>query len=133
MIRSEVTLTQLHNDYAVVEFSGSVCAPCREGKGCGAGLLGSARHVRVDRNQLPENATIGSTIVLECEPKSVLHAAMIGYGLPLAGMILGSSIAARFAASEWVVVLAAASGVAAGLAFARRLASRRTMPRVATE
>ncbi|MEO0345922.1 MAG: SoxR reducing system RseC family protein [Pseudomonadota bacterium] len=68
------------------------CHRCLEGKGCGMGLIGGRRSdtvtvaLRAPRTR-PEP---GSDITLFGAP-GVVGAAMLGYGLPLAGVLAGAA------------------------------------------
>ena len=67
--------------------AGAVCARCAAGRGCGAGVFGSRRGARRldvaidDRLEL----AVGDTVGVELAPGNVLVAALVVYGLPLAG------------------------------------------------
>ena len=69
------------------------CRRCLDGKGCGMGLLGSRRSDTVTV-ALPAPRTRpepGSDITLFGAP-GVVGAAMLGYGLPLAGVRAGAAL-----------------------------------------
>ncbi|MEL7310643.1 MAG: SoxR reducing system RseC family protein [Pseudomonadota bacterium] len=119
MIQTEATLTAILDRFAVLEFTASACSACRSGKGCGAGLLGAGRQVRVALTQLPEQVKVGSQVTVHCAPETLLRAAVLGYGLPLFGLLLLSSVAAACGLSETWVVLGAVLGAASGLVAGR--------------
>lgn len=123
---------------ALVEVdAAAACARCAEGRGCGAGL-GSARPAtrRVEAT-IPAGANVspGDTVVISLAPQSVLAAAAIVYGWPLAGAVAGAGFAYLGAYGDTAAALAALGGlVVGGLLVRRRLARtaclRQFTPRV---
>ena len=94
----------------------TACARCLDGRGCGMGLLGRRSDGAVTL-KLPaprQRPAVGSSVALAASP-GVLRAALVGYGLPLAGVLAGAASGP----------LAAAAGLAAGILVARLLASGR--------
>lgn len=97
------------------------CARCLDGAGCGMGLLGRRSENTVTL-RLPaprQRPAVGSSIGLETRP-GVLGAALVGYGLPLVGVLAGALAGP----------LAAGAGLMAGIAVARLLARGRIRWRV---
>jgi sigma-E factor negative regulatory protein RseC len=108
---------------ALVEVNAVVeCARCAEGKGCGAGLLGSsAGNRRVNALISPDlNVRAGDEVSIELAPKNLLHASLIVYGGPLSGAIVAALIAYAAGLSDSYAALAAIAGLSAGLLLARR-------------
>ena len=75
--------------------------------------------------------SVGDTVGLAISPVYLLNAALIAYGLPLAGLVLfaGLSLWVTGGGNEWVSVAAAAFGVFAGLLLGRRLMQDRRLCR----
>jgi len=123
---------------AVVEVVTTVTCPrCASGRGCGAGLTGGNGVPRRVDAVLPAHLEVGDgdDVWLEFPSQNLLRAALIVYGLPLAGMLVvaggtylaGSSDLQAVAAT----LLAGLGGVATGRAYLqRRGCLRRFMPRV---
>ncbi len=110
-------------DTVLVEVDAEVCPRCAAGQGCGAGLLaGDARRVSmqvtVDRDiQL----AAGDDVMLTLEPGSLLRAALALYGLPLAGLLLGTAVGSMLAIADFA---GAAAGLVVGLLAGRWIARR---------
>lgn len=109
--------------HATVEVNTAVfCARCARGKGCGAGIFGSDRGPRrleapvVGHLQLRE----GDEVLIELAPQSVLHAALIVYGIPLAATVLVTGIAYLARLSDVEAVLAVIAGIAASVFISRQ-------------
>ena len=70
--------------------SAIACRRCAAGKGCGAGILQSTNEVRHVRIELPIglSAGVGDRVELSVEPKYLLRAALLAYGLPLSSMLV---------------------------------------------
>ena len=109
--------------HAVVEVAAAFrCERCASGKGCGAGLLaGEAAPRRVEAlvaRQL--ELRVGDRVRLELAGESVLRAAGLVYGLPLAGALAGAGLAWWSGAGDAGAALAALAGGVAGIATGRR-------------
>ena len=111
----------------------AACPRCASGKGCGAALLQGNERVIELNIDLPGGVdpAVGDTIGLTISPVYLLNAALIAYGLPLAGLVLFAGLSVWFAGegSEWISVAAAAVGLFAGLRFGRRLLRNRRLCR----
>lgn len=106
--------------------AGAVCARCAAGRGCGAGILGAGRGKRrlnVTVNEAHDVA-IGDTVSIELAPGNVLVAALVVYGLPLAGAAAAAALAYGLGLGD-----AGAALVALGGLFAGALAGRRRLQR----
>ncbi len=68
----------------------AACPRCAAGKGCGAGLLsGSTRPAMLEVSVSPHlKLSEGDEVRLTLEPSNLLHASLLVYGLPLAGIVL---------------------------------------------
>jgi sigma-E factor negative regulatory protein RseC len=104
---------------------GTSCARCRAGKGCGAALLQDPdRRVNIDVTLPADSAfAVGDSITLAISPAYLLRAAMLAYGLPLAGMLVALALARMSGAvhADWQAVLYALGGLAVGLSTSRRM------------
>ncbi len=112
---------------AVVEVAAAfTCARCVAGKGCGAGLLGSGRQSRQVEALIAVGVDIreGDEVSIELAPRHLLNAALIVYGLPLVGGLVGSGIAYSLGLGDLHASLAGLAGIAAGIALAHRRAAR---------
>ena len=98
------------------------CERCASGKGCGAGIFGSDRGPRrfeapiVDRAELKA----GDEVQIELAPQSVLRAAWIIYGVPLAGALVAAGIAYVAGMTDGESLLAIIAGLVLGGYIGRR-------------
>jgi sigma-E factor negative regulatory protein RseC len=104
----------------------AVCARCAAGRGCGAGVFGARRGTRRldvaidDRLDL----AVGDAVGIELAPGNVLGAALLVYGLPLAGAAAAAALAYGLGLGDAGAALTALGGLCAGaLAGRRRLQS----------
>lgn len=109
--------------HATVEVDTAVfCSRCASGKGCGAGIFGSDRGPRrldalvVGQLELHE----GDEVQLELAPQSVLRAALIVYGIPLAATVLVTGIAYLAGLTDMEAVLAVSAVVAVSVIIGRQ-------------
>lgn len=112
---------------AVVEVAAAFnCARCAAGKGCGAGLVGSGRRDRQIEAYIAAGVDVhvGDEVSIELAPRHLLNAALIVYGLPLVGALIGAGIAYGLGVGDLYASLAGLAGIAAGIAIARRRAAR---------
>ncbi len=97
------------------------CPRCAAGRGCGAGLI--ARRSRVARVDVPCGAEsgfeIGQPVTVSVAGRPLFRIALAAYGLPLAGIVLGSGAAWLAGVGESFAILAAAGGLAGGAGLAR--------------
>ena len=107
----------------------SACRRCMQGRGCGAGLLYASGSTEIAVSA-PSGLVLapGDVVELRLPAAALLRAALLAYGLPLAGLLLGASSAALTGAGELVTVTAAGVGMLAGVLAARRRLSL-TCPR----
>lgn len=102
---------------ATVSVANTGCPRCAAGKGCGAGLLtGRAGSTEVEL-QLPSahHYRAGDEVSLSIASSSLLRAALLAYGLPLAGTVLALTLG-------WVVMAPLSDLAAAIIALAGLLA-----------
>ena len=113
--------------HAILEVDqAAACPRCAAGKGCGAAVLaGRKRHI--DALIAPGlEIRAGQTVTVSLEPGSVIRAALLVYGLPLAGAVIGAIVAWALAIGD-----AGAAGFAIGGLGAGLLASRWGLNRAA--
>lgn len=116
----------IHNEssprHAEVEvLSAPRCARCASGKGCGAGLGdGDAKPRRIDA-LIPAGyeVEVGDEVRIELAPDSLLGAAFVVYGSPLAGAVTGAGIAFLTGAGDPGAALMALTGLVVGMLLGR--------------
>ena len=116
-------ISAIHDDRVTVEVNtASFCSRCSTGKGCGAGLIGSDRGPRHVDVPLPEDSELaeGAEVTLELAPQSVLHAALIVYGVPLLVMAVFSVLAVLLGWSDLVSAAVMVGAGVLGIAVSRR-------------
>ena len=100
-----------------------VCARCAAGKGCGAGLLtGASRSRLIDVSVTPGmDLKPGDDVRLTLAPSHLLRAAVLAYGMPLAGVIIALGIAWIMSRTlnDVLAVTLAICGLVAGALFGR--------------
>ena len=107
--------------FARVEVTAALsCARCESGKGCGAGLLGGKGGNRCIEAQIPEGIAVqeGDEVHIELAPRNLLQAALIVYGLPLGGALVGAGVAYAAGLGDLYAALAGLGGIAAGVLIA---------------
>ncbi|MEM7611937.1 MAG: SoxR reducing system RseC family protein [Pseudomonadota bacterium] len=108
-----------------------MCRACLDGRGCGAGLLAigrdGPRNITVHRDD--QSVRAGDQVRLACARSAVLRGALVGYGLPLAGLLLGASLAASVL-GEGYSAIAGLIGLASGVSLAHWMSVRRASRRV---
>lgn len=124
MISSPATVTSIAGGHATLAIdSRTVCPRCAEGKGCGAGLFNGPR-ARELQVQVPEGLRLasGDTVSVVLGDSGILRAALLGYGLPLAAVLLSLSLAwlALGPLSDPAGVAIALAGLVAGWLLSRR-------------
>jgi sigma-E factor negative regulatory protein RseC len=105
----------------VVVDAEAACARCASGRGCGAGILsGRAGKRRLELAVGPDlELAEGDVVAIELAPGNVLRAALIVYGLPLAGAIIGAALAYANALGDGGAAAMAISGLAGGALISR--------------
>lgn len=100
-----------------------VCARCAAGKGCGAGLLTGAGRSRLIDVNVPPGMDLkpGDDVKLALAPSHLLRAAVLAYGLPMAGVVIALGIAWIFskAVNDVLAVVLSICGLAAGALLGR--------------
>jgi len=101
--------------------AGIACERCASGKGCGAGLLGNQpgeRHVEAIV-AADSDVECGDLVSIALQPSSVLKAAVIVYGYPLAVALIGAIAAYSLGLSDIGASATALGGLIVGIIFAR--------------
>jgi len=120
-------ITAIHEDRITVEVNtASFCSRCSTGKGCGAGLLGADRGPRRIDVSLPLDGQFkpGDEVTLELAPLSLLHAAWVVYGMPLAAIAAVGALAMLLGWSDGPAVLMMLGAVAIAIAIGRKRLQR---------
>ena len=100
----------------------AVCARCASGRGCGAGILGA----RAGRRRLDIAVAgdmdfgEGDVVDIRLPPSNVLDAALIVYGLPLAGAAVAAALAHALSLGDAGAAAMALGGLSAGMLISRR-------------
>jgi positive regulator of sigma E activity len=114
------------------------CPVCASGLGCRGGLLaaltGRSRLLEVDRGE--QQVGVADSVRVAIPTAAINRAAMLVYGIPRAGVLLGAA-AGALELPEWgdsATVTGAGAGFAAGVTLARRrLAATRLRPHLLTD
>ena len=108
--------------HALIDVDATVqCKRCAEGKGCGAGLFGTTVATRQVEALVREDITVGEgdEVRIELEPRNLLKASLIVYGLPLGFAVATAALAYLAGLGDLSAAVAALGGVAGGLLVAR--------------
>ena len=99
------------------------CGRCQEPGGCGGGLLNlqDAGKPRLYRIHNAIEARVGDRVLLCAEAGTVLRAALLSYGLPLALLIAGAATGSAFG-GDAMALAGAVFGVALGMLLLRTVA-----------
>lgn len=115
-------IVSVHADHAVVEVdAGAVCERCAAGKGCGAGLLGVGTGPQRIAASVPAGLIVGDgdLVSIVLEPSNLLRAAVIVYGYPLAGAVIGAIAAVIGGFGDVAAAVAALLGIVVGFVLAK--------------
>ena len=108
---------------ATVSVADTGCPRCAAGKGCGAGLFSGRSGSTEVELQLPagHQYRVGDEVTLSIASSSLLRAALLAYGLPLAGTVLALTIGWLVLAplSDRAAALIALAGLLAGFVVGR--------------
>ena len=98
------------------------CPRCAEGRGCGAGLIGRRNRAGVLSLPVPPGLELrpGQPVSLRLREQTLLGAALLVYGQPLAGAAIASGAAWLAGFGDQAAVPAALAGLVAGIAAARQ-------------
>ena len=114
---------------AVVEVDASeACPRCAAGRGCGAGIFTGRQKTRRVEALIAAGLDVneGDTVRIELEPRNVLRAASIVYGLPLSGAAAAAAIAYLAGLGDAGAAAFAIVGLFAGLYAGWRRLDRQT-------
>ncbi len=99
------------------------CGGCHAQSSCGVGLLGRVFRRSPSRFILPRSEPLseGDRVYVGLHPSALLIAAVVGFGLPLLGLLLGSSSAVWLTPgnSDTAALLGGLTGLLFGLASVR--------------
>ncbi len=107
---------------------GTTCTPCIEGRGCGAALWLRKRVLTLPRSAVPPDTVPGKQLSVRCNARDVRAAAITGYGIPLAGLLTGASIASLSGAGDVLTAISGLTGVLVATIAARFLTQRSQRP-----
>lgn len=99
----------------------AACPRCAAGRGCGAGLFtDTGRERRLEASVQPGlRLAEGDLVEVALAPDNLLRAALIVYGLPMAGAIIAAILAYALTLGDVGAALAALAGLVAGLLLGR--------------
>jgi len=99
----------------------AACPRCAAGKGCGAGLFtDTGRQRQVEATVRPGlQLAEGDLVEVTLAPDNLLRAALIVYGLPMAGAVVGAMLAYALSLGDVGAAVAALAGLVAGLLLGR--------------
>lgn len=122
-------MVSVHGNSAVLKVEdGIACARCAAGQGCGAGLIGQNRQSRQLELSIEPGMSLraGDQVRLSLQPARVLQAALLAYGLPLAGISIALATALLFeqSLSDAKAIAYALSGGTVGLLVGRQFLKR---------
>lgn len=100
----------------------SGCASC--GQSCGIGRLAGGGKTALLHLSAPPGLKAGDRVTLDTDAATMSRAALIGYLLPAFTLIVGAGLGETFAGGDLGAAFGALSGLAGGLALARRWAGR---------
>lgn len=113
------------------------CARCAAGKGCGAGIFSGRERTRTVAAVADQSLTlaVGDTVQLQLTETSLLSAAAIVYGIPLAGALGAAALAYGVRLGDAAAAAAALGGLGLGVLVGRWWLARpnclnRFVPRV---
>ena len=114
-------------DFAVVDVDeGVACQRCAAGRGCGAGILGRSGKVRRVEARVAEGHDLreGDRVYLQLAASNVLKAAVLVYGLPLAGAAIAAALAYLLGLGDAAAAALAIAGLGLGYQLGRRRLQR---------
>jgi len=102
--------------------SEAVCARCASGRGCGAGIIAARAGRRRLEVAVSERLDLaqGDTVDIRLAPGNVLRAALIVYGLPLAGAAAAAALAYTASLGDPAAAAMALAGLLSGAMIGRR-------------
>jgi sigma-E factor negative regulatory protein RseC len=107
---------------AIVAVDGAqACPRCAAGKGCGAGIFSAADSERQVEASVPEGLgpRVGDIVEISLAPNNLLRAALIVYGIPMLGALVGAVIAYAASLGDAGAAAAALLGLGFGLVVSR--------------
>lgn len=125
--RGRILILDSEHARATVQVDTAVfCSRCATGKGCGAGIFGSDSGPRQFEAPIlgPVDLKEGDEVQIELAPQSVLHAALIVYGVPLASALVVSGLAWLGGLTDGAAVVAVVAGIGLSVLISRRRLQR---------
>ncbi|MCK8514747.1 SoxR reducing system RseC family protein [Methylonatrum kenyense] len=124
LVTREAQVIRVDRGAAIVELIDSAgCGGCEAKGSCGVGLLGRVFRRKPTRFtiSLSEPLSEGDRVTLGLHPGALMFAAVLGFGLPLAGLLLGSTLATLLVPqmSDFAALLGGLAGLVLGLAVVR--------------
>lgn len=97
------------------------CARCASGRGCGADIRGDDGSPRRVKALIPAGyeLEVGDDVRIELAPERVLAAALIAYGIPLVGAVVGAGAGYLADLGDAGAAASALAGLAAGAVLGR--------------
>jgi sigma-E factor negative regulatory protein RseC len=119
MIRHAGTVLRVEGDLAWVEcVRGGACEICPGRHACETAAFSTRTRHQLRVLRAGAQVAPGSEIIIGIPPGAVLRAALLAYGLPLAGLLLGTALGAATLPASAAV--GAVAGLAAGIAVSTR-------------
>ncbi|MES2013028.1 MAG: SoxR reducing system RseC family protein [Pseudomonadota bacterium] len=123
MMEEHAIVTGLVDSQATLEIERrTACGLCGQKRGCGNAtwgkLLGHKSHAFTAEN--PIKANVGDSVVVGIDERVVLNSALLLYGVPLLGLLVGTVLADMFFKNEFYVILGAAAGLVLAFLWVKR-------------
>lgn len=123
MIEEHAVVTGLDDGQATLEIERrTACGLCGQKRGCGNAtwgkLLGHKSHAFTAEN--PIQANVGDSVVVGVDERAVLSTALLLYGVPLLGLMVGTVLADTFFNNEFYVILGAIAGLVLSFLWVKR-------------
>lgn len=126
MTREPASVVALDGTHAWVETAArSACSSCGA-SGCGSAVLGALGGTRTRRYRVRNQAgaQLGERVMVAVPDGALLRASLLGYLLPLLGLVAGTLLSAAAGDSDFQVALAGVLGMVLTALIARRLTAR---------
>lgn len=120
------TVIALDGERATLALPRDACAGC--GKRCGIGALAAQRSPTLMTIPAPAGLALGDRVALQFSEQALLRAALLGYLLPAALLILGALLGHTALEGDLGAALGALGGLTFGLWLVRRRGMRWPLP-----
>lgn len=136
MLEAQARVISVKSNQALVEtLQQSGCGHCSAAGGCGSGTLSKLSCFSKSRSfwvSNPVSAHPGEEVVVSVPEGAVLRGVVVGYLLPLFGLMLGAGVGSSWLSpsgnADLIAVLGAMSGLMMGFLLARRLTRQNPQP-----